>query len=186
MSTHRRPPLPRYSARWSAAVRSGVQQVADVPDAADLAGALAQLVDLLLVGQLAAQLDDAVVDVHRHLALGRVGGAEQLGLDLAGERDVVVVLAAGDARRRAFDLADGLAAVELGEHDPDRGGDADRAGDLRHALARRGPAARLALHGPACTPGGLVTGPALGALLRCRCNSHARSPCFGVQGCATR
>ena len=52
-----------------------------VEDAGAAAGIpVAQLVDLALVGQLAAQFDHAVVDVDGDRALGDVGGAEQLGL----------------------------------------------------------------------------------------------------------
>ena len=38
-----------------------------------------------VVGDGAAQVGDAGLDVDRHVALGRGGGAEDLGLDLAGE-----------------------------------------------------------------------------------------------------
>src|SRR4051812_37164413 len=111
----------RAPAWRSAAVGAGVEQVADVLDAGDLPGGDAELVDLGLVGQLAAQLDDAVVDVDGDRALGDVVRAEELGLDLARERHVVVVAAAGHGRRGALDgalgAARGLAAVDLGEHE---------------------------------------------------------------------
>src|SRR3712207_520623 len=66
-----------------------VQEVLDVLDALDLARLADELVDQLAPLDLAAELHDALLRVDRDVALGRVGGAEDLGLDLARERDVV-------------------------------------------------------------------------------------------------
>src|SRR5262245_49736547 len=54
-------------------------------------GLVAEPGDPLLVGDLAAQVGDTGLDVDRHVALRRVGVTEDLGLDLAGEPDVVEV-----------------------------------------------------------------------------------------------
>jgi hypothetical protein len=82
---------------------------------------------------------------------GDVGRPEQLGLDLTCERHVVVVAPAGHGRGGAVDgalrAARGLAPVDLGEHEGDRGGEADRARDPARPLGGQGPAARLAPDG---------------------------------------
>jgi hypothetical protein len=79
-----------------------VEQVLDALDAVDLVGLVGEAGDPGVVGDHAAQVDDAGLHVDRHVALRGVGRAEDLGLDLAGERHVVDVLdamAAGHAGR---------------------------------------------------------------------------------------
>ena len=66
-----------------------MEQVLDFADALHLAGAALEVLDDLGPLYLAAEEHDSVLDVDVDLALRRVCGPEDLGLDLAGERDVV-------------------------------------------------------------------------------------------------
>ena len=69
-----------------------VQQVLDALDALDAARLLLQVLDQLGPFDLAAEDDDAVLGVHVDLALGHVRVAEDLRLDLVGERGVVQIV----------------------------------------------------------------------------------------------
>jgi hypothetical protein len=66
-----------------------VQQVLDGAHSLDLAGLGAEVLDQVRLLELAAQVDDAVLDVDVDLPLRHVGPAEDLALDLARQRDVV-------------------------------------------------------------------------------------------------
>ena len=66
-----------------------VQEVLDGADALDLARLGAEILDQIGLLELASQVDDAVFDIDVDLSLRHVGGAEDLALDLARQRDVV-------------------------------------------------------------------------------------------------
>src|SRR5439155_23934459 len=69
-----------------------VEQVLDVANALDIPRPVHELVDQLRPVDLAAELNDPVLDVDVDPALGHVRRTEDLGLDLLGERGVVEVL----------------------------------------------------------------------------------------------
>src|SRR6266446_2307992 len=66
-----------------------VQQVLDGAHALDLARLGAEVLDQVRLLELAAQVDDAVLDVDVDLARGHLSVPEDLALDLAGQRHVV-------------------------------------------------------------------------------------------------
>src|ERR1051325_8129855 len=84
-----------------------VEEVLDVADALDLADLRLEVVDHVLGRNLAAQLDEPLLDVDVDLPLGDVRRPEDLRLDLVGQRRVVhllrlpPVLRAPEDRRRS-------------------------------------------------------------------------------------
>src|SRR5947208_9332361 len=66
-----------------------MQQVLARADSLDLARLSAEIFDQIRLLELAAQVDDAVLDVDVDLPLRDVGAAEDLALDLASQRYVV-------------------------------------------------------------------------------------------------
>src|SRR5436190_21476782 len=66
-----------------------MQQVLNVSDTLHLAGLAFEILDQVGLLELPAQVDDTVFDVDVDLALRHVGVAEDLGLDLARQCDVV-------------------------------------------------------------------------------------------------
>src|SRR5207248_3985755 len=78
-----------------------VQQVLDATDSLNLARLGLQILDQVRLLELAAKIDDAVLDVDVDLPLWDVGAAEDLALDLARQRHVVGLrfLLLGEVRR---------------------------------------------------------------------------------------
>src|SRR5512133_381802 len=66
-----------------------VQQILDCAHSLDFARLGAQIFDQVRLLELAAEIDDTVLDVDVDLPLGHIGAAEDLALDLARQRDVV-------------------------------------------------------------------------------------------------
>src|SRR6266566_1872405 len=91
-----------------------VQEVLDGAHSLDLARLGAEVLDQVRLLELAAQVDDAVLDVDVDLPLRHVGATEDLALDLARQRDVVGLrLLLLCAVRRLFLQALGLCADGL-------------------------------------------------------------------------
>src|SRR5918994_5728715 len=79
-----------------------MEEVLHARDSVDRAGLLDQLLDLVRAFHLAAEVHDAVLDVHVHRAFRRIGGPEDLALHSLRESLIVRgrLLRAGLALRR--------------------------------------------------------------------------------------